>query len=136
MCANLIGRWGIVRSRVLDIAFLSVGMYQAPLPPQNGAPLRLTLPWKFGFKSSKYITRITFVAERPRTFWSVAGPAEYGFWANVNPQVPHRRWSQASERELVSDTSGRRIPTQLFNGYANQVGHLYTEIDDHENIYY
>merc|ERR1711975_201745 len=87
-----------------ELAFLSVGMYNAPLPAQNGAPLRLTLPWKYGFKSIKFIRSVEFVSDtsKPGTFWSLAGPSEYGFWANVNPQVPHPRWSQATERVIVT----------------------------------
>jgi sulfoxide reductase catalytic subunit YedY len=107
-----------------DLAFISTGMYGKPLPPQNGGPIRLTLPWKYGFKSAKSLVRISFVADRPETFWAQLGPDEYGFWANVNPQVPHPRWSQATERLLGSD---ERVPTQLYNGYAAQVAALYSD---------
>jgi sulfoxide reductase catalytic subunit YedY len=107
-----------------DLAFISTGMYGKPLPPQNGGPIRLTLPWKYGFKSAKAIVKISFTEKRPDTFWEAIGPAEYGFWANVNPAVAHPRWSQASERLLGSD---ERVPTQIFNGYAEQVAGLYTD---------
>ena len=109
-----------------DLSFLSVGMYQKRLPPQNGAPLRLTLPWKYGFKSIKSIRAIEFTAERPATFWATAAPKEYGFWANVNPSIPHPRWSQAQEREMVTSAfGGKRIPTEIYNGYGSFVSHLY-----------
>jgi sulfoxide reductase catalytic subunit YedY len=107
-----------------DLAFISTGMYGKPLPPQNGGPIRLTLPWKYGFKSAKAIVKISFTEKRPTTFWEAIGPSEYGFWANVNPNVAHPRWSQASERLLGSD---ERVPTQIFNGYAEQVASLYTD---------
>jgi sulfoxide reductase catalytic subunit YedY len=107
-----------------DLAFISTGMYGKPLPPQNGGPIRLTLPWKYGFKSAKAIVKISFAEKRPATFWEAIGPTEYGFWANVNPAVAHPRWSQASERLLGSD---ERVPTQIFNGYAEQVAGLYTD---------
>jgi methionine sulfoxide reductase catalytic subunit len=107
-----------------DLAFMSTGMYGKALPPQNGGPIRLTLPWKYGFKSAKAIIRISFAEKRPATFWESIGPSEYGFWANVNPAVPHPRWSQASERLLGND---ERVPTQIFNGYAAQVAGLYTD---------
>jgi sulfoxide reductase catalytic subunit YedY len=107
-----------------DLAFLSTGMYGKPLPPQNGGPIRLTIPWKYGFKSAKAIVKVSFTEKRPATFWEAIGPSEYGFWANVNPAVPHPRWSQATERLLGSD---ERVPTQIFNGYAEQVGGLYAD---------
>jgi sulfoxide reductase catalytic subunit YedY len=107
-----------------DLAFISTGMYGKPLPPQNGGPIRLTLPWKYGFKSAKAVVRISFTEKRPTTFWESIGPSEYGFWANVNPAFDHPRWSQASERLLGSD---ERVPTLIFNGYAEQVAGLYTD---------
>jgi methionine sulfoxide reductase catalytic subunit len=107
-----------------DLAFIATGMYGKPLPPQNGGPIRLTLPWKYGFKSAKAPVKISFTDKRPATFWEAIGPSEYGFWANVNPAVAHPRWSQASERLLGSD---ERVPTQIFNGYADQVAGLYTD---------
>ena len=108
-----------------ELAFMVTGAYGKALPNVMGAPLRLAVPWKYGFKSVKSIARISFVTERPKTFWQALGPDEYGFWANVNPQVPHPRWSQASEEVL--GTSERR-PTLLFNGYAEQVAGLYTDL--------
>lgn len=105
-----------------DLAFLVTGAYGKPLAKQHGSPLRLALPWKFGFKSIKSIVRFEFTAKRPVSFWEDIQPEEYGFWANVNPEVPHARWSQASERDLET---GERIPTRLFNGYGEQVAHLY-----------
>ena len=107
-----------------DLAFISTGLYGKPLPAQNGGPIRLNLPWKYGFKSAKSIVKITFTDKRPKTFWEAIGPSEYGFWANVNPAVSHPRWSQASERLLGSD---ERVPTQIFNGYAEQVAALYSD---------
>jgi sulfoxide reductase catalytic subunit YedY len=105
-----------------ELAFFTVGVYGHPLPRQNGAPWRLVLPWKYGYKGPKAIVKIEFVADRPRTFWNDLQPQEYGFHSNVNPSRPHPRWSQASERVL--DT-GARIPTRLYNGYEAQVAHLY-----------
>jgi len=105
-----------------ELTFIPVGMYGKPLPPQNGGPIRVVFPWKYGFKSGKSVVRITLGAERPQTFWPRIQPAEYGFWANVNPEVPHPRWSQATERLLGS---GDRVPTRLFNGYAEFVGDMY-----------
>ncbi len=106
-----------------DLAFMVTGVYGKPLPKQFGAPLRLAVPWKYGFKSIKSIVRFTFTKERPVSFWEEVNAAEYGFWANVNPEVPHPRWSQATE-ELLG--TGTRVPTQLFNGYGEEVAHLYT----------
>jgi len=107
-----------------DVAFISTGLYGKPLPPQNGGPIRLTLPWKYGFKSAKAIVKISFTEKRPETFWEGLQSSEYGFWANVNPAVPHPRWSQATERLLGSD---ERVPTKIFNGYADQVAGLYSD---------
>ncbi|MEA2755662.1 MAG: methionine sulfoxide reductase catalytic subunit [Aliidongia sp.] len=108
-----------------DLAFLVTGMYGKPVPKQDGAPIRLVTPWKYGFKSIKSITRFSFVAERPKSYWQSLQDAEYGFWANVNPEVPHPRWSQATERVLGT---GERRPTLLFNGYAEQVAGLYADL--------
>ena len=105
-----------------ELAFIATGLYGKPIPKQNGAPLRLAVPWKYGFKSVKSIIRFSFTDKRPKTFWEVIQPQEYGFWANVNPEVDHPRWSQATERVLGTD---ERVPTQLFNGYAEQVAYLY-----------
>ena len=96
------------------------------MPKQNGAPLRLVVPWKYGFKSVKSITRFTFTAERPVSFWEDLQPKEYGFWANVNPEVRHPRWSQATERLLGED---RRVDTQIYNGYGEFVADLYADMD-------
>ena len=105
-----------------DMAFLATGMYGKTIPKQNGAPIRLVLPWKYGFKAAKSIVKITFADKKPTTFWEGIQPSEYGFWANVNPAVPHPRWSQATERLLGSD---QRVPTQIYNGYGEQVASLY-----------
>lgn len=109
-----------------DLAFLVTGAYGKPAANQFGAPLRLALPWKYGFKSIKSIVRFTFTSERPKSFWEELQASEYGFWANVNPEVPHPRWSQASERVLGTS---ERIPTKLFNGYGDQVAHLYKGLE-------
>ncbi len=109
-----------------ELAFMVTGLYGRPAPRQNGAPLRLAVPWKYGFKSIKSIVRITFTEERPVSFWEALQASEYGFWANVNPEVPHPRWSQASERDIGT---GERIPTQLYNGYGPYVAHLYAGLE-------
>lgn len=114
-----------------DLAFMVTGVYGKPLPNQFGAPLRLAVPWKYGFKSAKSLVKISFVAERPKTFWEGLQASEYGFWANVNPAVPHPRWSQASERVLGTD---QRVPTLLFNGYGEQVAGLYKGLEK-ERLY-
>lgn len=109
---------------------LAVGLYGKVLPNQNGAPLRLVVPWKYGFKYIKSIVKIEFTEKQPKTTWSMIAPDEYGFYANVNPQVSHPRWSQAEERRLPSGLLRPNIiPTQLFNGYAEQVAHLYKDMD-------
>jgi sulfoxide reductase catalytic subunit YedY len=105
-----------------ELAFLVTGLYGKPLPRQNGSPLRLAVPWKYGFKSIKSIVRFTFTTERPVSFWEEMNSREYGFWANVNPAVPHPRWSQATEKDLGT---GKRIPTKIFNGYGEWVAALY-----------
>ncbi|MCW3473871.1 protein-methionine-sulfoxide reductase catalytic subunit MsrP [Limobrevibacterium gyesilva] len=108
-----------------ELAFLSVGMYGKVLPPQNGAPIRLTLPWKYGFKSAKSIVKVEFTDKRPHSFWEQLQDSEYGFWANVNPAVPHPRWSQAQERLLGSN---EMVPTQIWNGYGPFVAGLYANL--------
>jgi sulfoxide reductase catalytic subunit YedY len=108
------------------LAILAVGMYGRALPGQNGAPLRLVVPWKYGFKSIKSIVRMRLVARMPRTTWSEQNPSEYGFYANVNPRVDHPRWSQKSERRIGE---WQRRPTLPFNGYAEQVAGLYRGMD-------
>jgi sulfoxide reductase catalytic subunit YedY len=105
-----------------ELAFLVTGMYGHPLLKQHGAPIRLVLPWKYGFKGAKSIARITVTDEQPRTFWNTVIPHEYGFVANVEPDVPHPRWSQRTERMLGT---GERRPTQLYNGYGEWVAKLY-----------
>ena len=107
-----------------DLAFISTGMYGKPLPPQNGGPIRLTLPWKYGFKSCKALVKISFTEKRPVNFWQAIQPSEYGFWANVNPAVSHPRWSQAQERLLGTN---EMVPTQIYNGYGEFVASLYSD---------
>jgi sulfoxide reductase catalytic subunit YedY len=109
-----------------DLTILATGLYGEPLPPQDGAPVRLVVPWKYGFKSIKSIVKIKLIDYEPNTMWSTIAPDEYGFYANVNPAVPHPRWSQASERRIGE--TGRR-KTLLFNGYAEEVAHLYKDIN-------
>ena len=127
--------WPYVEGLRLDearhpLTLLTLGMYGEVLPNQNGAPVRVVVPWKYGFKSGKSIVRIRFVERQPATAWNVAAPQEYGFYANVNPQVAHPRWSQATERRIgEGGLSPRRLPTQLFNGYEAQVGQLYAGMD-------
>jgi sulfoxide reductase catalytic subunit YedY len=110
-----------------ELAFLVTGAYGKPVSKSQGAPIRLALPWKYGFKSIKSITRFNFTDQRPKSYWEALQASEYGFWANVNPQVPHPRWSQATE-ELIG-TGGKRVPTLLFNGYGEQVADLYKGLD-------
>ncbi|TYT23847.1 protein-methionine-sulfoxide reductase catalytic subunit MsrP [Luteimonas viscosa] len=114
------------------LTFLATGLYGKPLPQQNGAPLRLVVPWKYGFKSIKSIVEIRFTEKMPRTAWNRLQPEEYGFYSNVNPDVDHPRWSQGSERRIAG-TGNRlfadRIPTRLFNGYGDQVASLYAGMD-------
>ena len=113
------------------LTLLTVGVYGKALPPQNGAPIRLTVPWKYGFKGIKSIVSIKLTRERPPTTWNLAAPNEYGFYANVNPHVDHPRWSQATERFIGSGGAldVKRQPTLLFNGYADQVASLYRGLD-------
>jgi sulfoxide reductase catalytic subunit YedY len=123
--------WPYVEGLRLDEAYhpltiMAVGLYGAVLPNQNGAPLRLVVPWKYGFKSIKSIARITFSEEMPKTSWALAGPSEYGFYANVNPGVDHPRWSQAKERR-IGDFFRRE--TLMFNGYGDAVADLYKGMD-------
>jgi len=128
--------WPYVEGLRLDeathpLSILASGIYGHALPPQDGAPIRLVVPWKYGFKGIKSIVKIQLVAEQPRTTWSAYAPNEYGFYANVNPHVDHPRWSQATEQRIGE--SGRR-PTLMFNGYQEQVGHLYTGMDLRNNF--
>ncbi|WP_020564271.1 protein-methionine-sulfoxide reductase catalytic subunit MsrP [Methylosarcina fibrata] len=108
------------------LTLLTVGLYGEVLPNQNGAPVRIVVPWKYGFKSAKSIVKIRFVEMQPISSWTEAGPDEYGFYSNVNPDVPHRRWSQAKERRIGEFFKRNTLP---FNGYAEQVAHLYAGMD-------
>ena len=108
------------------LAILTIGLYGKTLPPQNGAPVRLTVPWKYGFKGIKSIVKIELVRDQPMNSWQSENASEYGFYSNVNPNVPHPRWSQATEQRIGE--YGRR-PTLLFNGYADQVANLYKGMD-------
>jgi sulfoxide reductase catalytic subunit YedY len=112
-----------------EMTFMVTGAYGKPVPKQMGAPLRLAVPWKYGFKHIKSIKKISFTKERPISFWEELGPKEYGFWANVNPEVDHPRWTQATERDLET---GERIPTRLYNGYEEQVAGLYKDLQDQD----
>jgi len=122
--------WPYVEGLRLDealhpLTIMATGIYGRDIPNQNGAPLRLVVPWKYGFKSIKSIVKITLTDKEPPTSWNIANPREYGFYSNVNPEVDHPRWSQASERPLGGGLFARRIPTLMFNGYAEEVGDLY-----------
>ena len=112
------------------LPLLVTGLYGKPLPNQNGAPLRLVIPWKYGFKGGKALVRIRFVEHQPRTTWNIAAPDEYGFYANVNPEVDHPRWSQARERRIGEFFKRKTLP---FNGYADQVASLYAGLDLRKN---
>lgn len=123
--------WPYVEALRMDeamhpLTILAVGLYGEVLPKQNGAPLRLVVPWKYGFKSTKSIVRIRFVEKQPNTAWMKAAPQEYGFYSNVNPEVSHPRWTQSSERRLGEFLKRKTLP---FNGYAEQVAQLYTSMD-------
>ncbi|AZF23352.1 Sulfoxide reductase catalytic subunit YedY [Pseudomonas sp. R4-35-07] len=131
--------WPYIEGLRLDeamnpLAILAVGMYGRELPNQNGAPLRLVVPWKYGFKSVKSIVRISLVSEQPKTTWQSIAADEYGFYANVNPTVDHPRWTQARERRLPSGLFSPNVrETQMFNGYADEVAALYTGLDLKKN---
>jgi sulfoxide reductase catalytic subunit YedY len=132
--------WPYVEGLRLDeamhpLALLAFGMYGEVLPNQNGAPVRVVVPWKYGFKSGKSIVRIRFVEKQPRTSWESAAAGEYGFYSNVNPKVDHPRWSQATERRIGEDgLFARKRPTLMFNGYEPQVGQLYAGMDLRRNF--
>ncbi|WP_170448926.1 protein-methionine-sulfoxide reductase catalytic subunit MsrP [Ruegeria arenilitoris] len=111
------------------LTIMATGIYGRPIPNQNGAPLRLVVPWKYGFKSIKSIVRITLTEEEPPTSWNMANPREYGFYSNVNPTVDHPRWSQASERRIGGGLFAKRQPTLMFNGYEEEVAGLYAGMD-------
>lgn len=115
------------------LTILATGLYGKTLPNQNGAPIRLVVPWKYGFKSIKSIVAITLTDKQPATSWQMLQPSEYGFYANVNPQVDHPRWSQASERRIGAGLFGGRQETLMFNGYGDQVASLYTGMDLRKN---
>jgi sulfoxide reductase catalytic subunit YedY len=129
-------RWPYVEGLRLDeamhpLTLLVVGLYDEILPNQNGAPLRLAVPWKYGFKHGKSIVRITFTEKQPLNTWQEQAPSEYGFYANVNPEVDHPRWSQASERRIGEFL---RRKTMMFNGYGDQVASLYSGMDLRKNF--
>ena len=115
-----------------DLAFIATGVYGKSLPNQNGSPLRLVVPWKYGFKSIKSIVSFEFVSERPKTFWEEIQPKEYGFWANVNPEVKHPRWSQAQDKDIGSN---RMYPTEIYNGYGKWVASLYKDMNKSDSLY-
>ncbi|MBT5265891.1 MAG: protein-methionine-sulfoxide reductase catalytic subunit MsrP [Rhodospirillaceae bacterium] len=117
-----------VEEAMNELSFMVTGLYGKPLPAQNGSPLRLAAPWKYGFKQIKSIVRFTFSDKRPKTFWEALQASEYGFWANVNPKVSHPRWSQATEKPLGA--SGERVPTLLYNGYGEYVADLYKGMEN------
>lgn len=130
--------WPYIEGLRLDeamhpLAIMAVGLYGEVLPNQNGAPMRLVVPWKYGFKGAKSIVKIRFTDKMPQTSWMKAGPREYGFYANVNPEVDHPRWTQASERRIGGGLFSPRIKTKMFNGYAEQVGQLYAGLDLRKN---
>lgn len=138
-------QWPYVEGLRMDeamhpLTMMAVGMYGKLLPNQSGAPMRLVVPWKYGFKSIKSIVRISFVEEQPDTSWNLSAPSEYGFYSNVNPAVSHPRWSQAKERRLDGETKGlaalfsEKQETAMFNGYADEVASLYTDLDLTKNF--
>lgn len=116
------------------LTLIAMGLYGELLPNQNGAPARLVVPWKYGFKGGKSIVKIRFVEKMPQTTWMKAGPREYGFYANVNPKVSHPRWSQSSERPIGGGLFGGRIKTKMFNGYESEVGQMYAGLDLKKNF--
>jgi sulfoxide reductase catalytic subunit YedY len=116
------------------LCLLTFGCYGEALPNQNGAPIRVVSPWKYGFKNAKSIVRINFTDKQPHTSWNESAPNEYGFYSNVNPQVDHPRWSQAHERRIDSSAFPKTIPTLMFNGYADQVASLYAGMDLKKNF--
>ncbi|MBO9473971.1 protein-methionine-sulfoxide reductase catalytic subunit MsrP [Shimia sp. R10_1] len=130
--------WPYVEGLRLDeanhpLTLMATGIYGKPMPNQNGAPIRLVVPWKYGFKSIKSIVRITLTDKEPPTSWNKSIPSEYGFYSNVNPKVDHPRWSQASERPIGGGFFAKRIPTLMFNGYEKEVAGLYEGMDLRKN---
>jgi sulfoxide reductase catalytic subunit YedY len=130
--------WPYVEGLRLDearhpLTLMATGLYDKPLPNQNGAPIRVVVPWKYGFKSIKSVVRMTLTDTQPPTAWNKSAPQEYGFYSNVNPEVDHPRWSQATERRIGGGLFARRIPTLMFNGYEEEVAALYDGMDLAEN---
>jgi sulfoxide reductase catalytic subunit YedY len=126
--------WPYVEGLRLDearhpLTIMATGLYDKPMPNQNGAPIRVVVPWKYGFKSIKSVVRITLTDTQPPTAWNKSAPQEYGFYSNVNPEVDHPRWSQATERRIGGGLFARRIPTPMFNGYEEEVASLYEGMD-------
>jgi sulfoxide reductase catalytic subunit YedY len=115
-----------------EVAMIVTGAYGKSMAKQYGAPLRLAVPWKYGFKHIKSIVRFRFTEERPKTFWEIIGPSEYGFWANVNPGFSHPRWSQSSEKDIGT---GERISTKLWNGYGEFVAHMYADMPQDKRLF-
>lgn len=115
------------------LTIMATGLYDEPMPNQNGAPIRLVVPWKYGFKSIKSIVRISLVEEQPMTSWNMTNGREYGFYSNVNPEVDHPRWSQSSERKIGGGLFAKRQPTLMMNGYGDEVASLYDGMDLSEN---
>ncbi len=115
-----------------ELSFIATGVYGKPLPNQNGSPLRLIVPWKYGFKSIKSIVSFDFVSERPKTFWEAIQPKEYGFWANVNPDVAHPRWSQSRDKDIGTN---KMYDTKIYNGYEEWVRYLYKDMDMSDSLY-
>jgi sulfoxide reductase catalytic subunit YedY len=126
--------WPYVEGLRLDeamhpLTLMATGIYGEPMPNQNGAPIRLVVPWKYGFKSIKSIVRVTLTEDEPPATWNIQNPREYGFYSNVNPEVDHPRWSQATERRVGGGLFAGREPTLMFNGYADEVAGLYAGMD-------
>ena len=137
--ASPVLEWPYVEGLRLDeamhpLTMMATGIYGRDIPKQNGAPMRLVVPWKYGFKSIKSIVRISLTEEEPPASWNVANPREYGFYSNVNPNVDHPRWSQATERKIGGGLFARRQPTLMFNGYEAEVASLYDGMDLSEYI--
>lgn len=131
--------WPYVEGLRLDealhpLTIMATGIYGRDIPNQNGAPLRLVVPWKYGFKSIKSVVRITLTDKEPPTSWNKANAREYGFYSNVNPEVNHPRWSQASERQIGGGLFSARVPTLMFNGYGDEVAGLYAGMDLKKNF--
>lgn len=116
------------------LTIMATGIYDKPMPKQNGAPLRLVVPWKYGFKSIKSIVRVTLTDKQPQTTWNMLQPREYGFYSNVNPEVSHPRWSQATERTIGGGVFAKRKETLMFNGYEQEVAGLYSGMDLAKNF--